>query len=142
MYCAEIVANFGIENDPNSKEIYNLFYTFLDEISKAEKKEQKIREAEKSLEGYKRQLFGEGSAIESEYTMQQLMGIYIQARVEYGIDRMSNHMSDTILSNNIGLHNIIWVYNEFLNAYLSVFAISPLSASIFEKSSVISANAI
>ena len=85
------------------------------DFSKAEKKEQEIREAEKNLEGYKRQLFGEGSAIESEYTMQQLMGIYIQARVEYGIDRMSNHMSDTILSNNIGLHNIIWVYNEFLN---------------------------
>ena len=39
MYCAEIVANFGIENDPNSNEIYSLFYTFLEEISKAEKKE-------------------------------------------------------------------------------------------------------
>ncbi len=39
LYCAEIVSNFGAENDPNSKEIYNLFYTFLEEISKAEKKE-------------------------------------------------------------------------------------------------------
>ncbi len=35
MYCAEIVSNFGVENDPNSEEIYNLFYMFLDRISKA-----------------------------------------------------------------------------------------------------------
>ena len=35
MYCCEIVTNFGIENDPNSEEIYNLFYTFLDEMSSA-----------------------------------------------------------------------------------------------------------
>lgn len=40
MYCSEIVANFGIENDPNSEEIYNLFYAFLERISKAETKEQ------------------------------------------------------------------------------------------------------
>lgn len=39
MYCSEIVANFGIENDPNSTEIYNLFYSFLEKISQAEKKE-------------------------------------------------------------------------------------------------------
>ncbi|MBQ3642952.1 DNA repair protein RecO [bacterium] len=39
MYCCEIVSNFGIENDPNSEEIYNLFYTFLDELSKSESKE-------------------------------------------------------------------------------------------------------
>ena len=35
MYCCEIVTNFGTENDPNSEEIFNLFYTFLDRISKA-----------------------------------------------------------------------------------------------------------
>lgn len=40
MYCSEIVANFGIENDPNSEEIYNLFYTFLDKISTAKTKEE------------------------------------------------------------------------------------------------------
>ncbi len=40
MYCCEIVANFGIENDPNSEEIYNLFYTFLEQISCAKTKEQ------------------------------------------------------------------------------------------------------
>lgn len=33
MYCSEIVANFGSENDPNSNEIYNLFYTFLEQLS-------------------------------------------------------------------------------------------------------------
>ena len=38
MYCSEIVANFGIENDPNSEEIYNLFYTFLEKISSAKTK--------------------------------------------------------------------------------------------------------
>ena len=37
MYCCEIVSNFGVENDPNSEEIYNLFYTFLDKISDAKK---------------------------------------------------------------------------------------------------------
>ena len=39
MYGSEIVSNFGIENDPNSEDIYNLFYSFLDELSKAETKE-------------------------------------------------------------------------------------------------------
>lgn len=39
MYAGEIVANFGTENDPNSEEIYNLFYAFLERISKSEKKE-------------------------------------------------------------------------------------------------------
>ena len=90
-------------------------YQKQNKLDIVQKKRAKIVESQKKIEAYKRQLFGEGSAIESEYTMQQIMGIYVQARVEYGIDRMSNHMSDTILSNNIGLHNIIWVYNEFLN---------------------------
>lgn len=40
MYCCEIVTNFGTENDPNSEEIYNLFYTFLEQISNAKTKEQ------------------------------------------------------------------------------------------------------
>ncbi len=40
MYCSEIVSNFGIENDPNSTEIYNLFYNVLDKISQAKTKEQ------------------------------------------------------------------------------------------------------
>ena len=39
MYCAEIVTNFGVEDDPNSEEIYNLFYTFLEQISSAKSKE-------------------------------------------------------------------------------------------------------
>lgn len=40
MYCSEIIANFGIENDPNSEEIFNLFYTFLEKMSEAKTKEQ------------------------------------------------------------------------------------------------------
>lgn len=40
MYCSEIVSNFGIENDPNSEEIYNLFYNALDKISQARTKEE------------------------------------------------------------------------------------------------------
>lgn len=40
MYASEIVSNFGIENDPNSQDIYNLFYTFLEQISNAQTKEQ------------------------------------------------------------------------------------------------------
>ncbi len=40
MYCCETVSNFGVENDPNSKEIYNLFYNLLDKISKSKTKEQ------------------------------------------------------------------------------------------------------
>ncbi len=39
MYCCEIVANFGTENDSNSKDIYNLFYTFLEQISNSKTKE-------------------------------------------------------------------------------------------------------
>lgn len=40
MYCSEIVSNFGIENDPNSEDIYNLFYTLLEKLSEAKTKEQ------------------------------------------------------------------------------------------------------
>ena len=40
MYASEIVSNFGIENDPNSEEIYNLFYSFLEKLSNAKTKEQ------------------------------------------------------------------------------------------------------
>ena len=40
MYASEIVSNFGIENDPNSEEIYNLFYTFLERLSNAKTKEE------------------------------------------------------------------------------------------------------
>ena len=36
MYCAEIVANYGIEDDLNSKNIYDLLYSALSSISKAE----------------------------------------------------------------------------------------------------------
>ena len=42
MYCAEIINNFGIENDPNSEDIYNLFYSFLQTISKAKTKEETL----------------------------------------------------------------------------------------------------
>ncbi len=38
IYCSEIVHSFGIENDPNSEEIYELFYKTLDAISKAKDK--------------------------------------------------------------------------------------------------------
>ena len=38
MYCAEIVNSFGVENDPNSEEIYELFYKTLDAISKSKDK--------------------------------------------------------------------------------------------------------
>ncbi|MCD7878723.1 MAG: DNA repair protein RecO [Candidatus Gastranaerophilales bacterium] len=40
MYCCEIVSNFGIENDPNSKEIFDLFYKLLESLSKADTKTQ------------------------------------------------------------------------------------------------------
>ena len=38
IYCAEIVNSFGVENDPNSEEIYDLFYKTLDAISVASNK--------------------------------------------------------------------------------------------------------
>ena len=38
IYCSEIVHNFGIENDPNSSEIYDLFYTTLQSISQSKNK--------------------------------------------------------------------------------------------------------
>lgn len=40
MYCAEIVNNFGVENDPNSEEIYSLFYGVLQQLTKASSKEE------------------------------------------------------------------------------------------------------
>lgn len=42
MYCSEIVSNFGIENDPNSEEIYSLFYTFLEQLSLSKTKVQSM----------------------------------------------------------------------------------------------------
>lgn len=38
MYCSEVVHSFGVENDPNSEEIYELFYKTLDAISNAKTK--------------------------------------------------------------------------------------------------------
>ena len=38
MYTAEIVKNFGVEDDPNSEEIYNLFFSFLESMANAPKK--------------------------------------------------------------------------------------------------------
>ena len=38
IYCSEIVNCFGVENDPNSEEIYNLLYKTLDAISSSENK--------------------------------------------------------------------------------------------------------
>ncbi len=40
MYASEIVSNFGVENDPNSVEIYNLFYAFLEKLSLSKTKEE------------------------------------------------------------------------------------------------------
>lgn len=40
MYCAEIVSNFGVENDPNSEEIYDLFYAFLQQAAKSSAKKE------------------------------------------------------------------------------------------------------
>lgn len=37
-YISEIVSIFGVEDDPSSKEVYELFYKALDKISKAETK--------------------------------------------------------------------------------------------------------
>lgn len=38
IYCSDVVNSFGIENDPNSEEIYELFYKTLEAISKSVKK--------------------------------------------------------------------------------------------------------
>lgn len=38
MYAAEIVKNFGVEDDPNSEEIYNLFFAFLESMSEVSDK--------------------------------------------------------------------------------------------------------
>lgn len=38
IYCSEIVHSFGVENDPNSEEIYELFYKTLENISKSTNK--------------------------------------------------------------------------------------------------------
>lgn len=34
-YCAEVIVNFGMENDPHSEEIYNIFYCALKKIADA-----------------------------------------------------------------------------------------------------------
>lgn len=38
IYCSEVVHSFGVENDPNSQEIYELFYQTLESISKSKTK--------------------------------------------------------------------------------------------------------
>lgn len=42
MYCAEIINNFGIEDDPNSEDIYNLFYKVLKAIANSKTKEDTV----------------------------------------------------------------------------------------------------
>ncbi len=41
-YIAEVVANFGIENDPSSEETYSLLYKALNKISEAEERKEVI----------------------------------------------------------------------------------------------------
>ena len=38
LYASEIVSNFGIEDDPNSEEIFALFYSFLNQVSEVKNK--------------------------------------------------------------------------------------------------------
>ena len=38
LYASEIVSNFGIEDDPNSQEIFDLFYSFLNRVSEVDNK--------------------------------------------------------------------------------------------------------
>ena len=38
IYCSDVVHSFGVENDPNSEEIYELFYKTLEAVSKAKDK--------------------------------------------------------------------------------------------------------
>lgn len=38
LYASEIVSNFGIEDDPNSEEIFSLFYSFLNRVSEVKDK--------------------------------------------------------------------------------------------------------
>ena len=38
MYCSEVVNSFGVENDPNSEEIYDLLYKTLNAISESKNK--------------------------------------------------------------------------------------------------------
>lgn len=38
LYASEIVSNFGIEDDPNSEEIFSLFYSFLNRVSEVKTK--------------------------------------------------------------------------------------------------------
>ena len=33
IYCAEIIINFGVENDPSAEEVYSLFYNCLQKIA-------------------------------------------------------------------------------------------------------------
>lgn len=40
MYISEIVSNFGVEEDPCSKEVYDLFYKSLEKISEAKNKKE------------------------------------------------------------------------------------------------------
>ena len=40
MYCAEVVMNFGAENDTSSEEIFNILYGALKQISESNTKEQ------------------------------------------------------------------------------------------------------
>lgn len=40
MYCCEIITNFGTENDPNSEDIYNLFYLLLEKLTMSQTKVQ------------------------------------------------------------------------------------------------------
>ncbi len=41
-YCTELISSFAVENDPNSKEIYDIFYAVLEYISTA-KTEKELR---------------------------------------------------------------------------------------------------
>lgn len=73
---------------------------------------------EKLREGieYKESLInGDGTPMNAEYTMQQIMGIYILAQQDGGIQRLTDRSSTTVVSNNIGFNNILWVMDQMKN---------------------------
>ena len=80
-------------------------------FNKALSKEELTREEEMSLKAEYARIMSRD--VDKEYTMEQLMGIYLYARQEGGLRRLIP--TDSRESNNIPIESILWVIDQFEN---------------------------
>ena len=111
MYISEVVSNFGLEDDPCSKEIYDLLYKALEKISDAETKEE-ILIAVIKFQLKMMQISGFGIEFESCLCCREAIGEENMYFFFFFEDEISEKCNETLDLQTMVHHKI----RDFLNA--------------------------